>query len=164
MIGPLLSGGLGYLGQREQTDALNQLGQQYFNMGAPYRSTLEQSYKPDFNLMAQPGYGDAFQRTADISAKAANVKYGNPYDAGAQGQIMSDVWNQSYLPALANYRGQLGQFGGLGLNQSGEISGAGAGTAGSQYAPVAGAIGQMFRQPDPYEDLAKSMAQYYRLK
>lgn len=163
IIGPAIGGGLGYLGQTQQTDALRDIANQHFAIGAPFRSTLEESYQPGFNLMDQPGYGDALQRTADISAKSANAQYGNPWDMSAQGQVMSDVWNQSYLPALSNYRGQLGQFGGLGLNTSGAAGIAGASTAGSQYAPIAGAFGQMFKQDDPYEDLARAMAQRYRL-
>ena len=163
ILGPLGAGTLGYLGQRDQTDAYRDVANQYINIGEPYRGKLLESYQPGFDLMSQPGYGDALKRTADISAKSANVTYGNPYDAGAQGQIMSDVWNQSYLPALANYRGGLGQFGGLGINTAGAASTAGAGTEGSQYAPVAGTIGQLFKQSDPYEELARTMTQRYRL-
>lgn len=162
--GGLVPGILGYIGQQQQTDALNQLGQQYFQMGAPARSRLESSYAPGWDLFA-PGTAEsgALQRSADVSAKAANVKYGNPYDAAPQFQVMNDVMQGAALPAIANWRGQNMQAGGMGLNTSGAISGAGAGLAGSQYAPVAGAIGQTFNTPSPYEDLIKKMIGNYKL-
>lgn len=164
VLGPLISGGLGYYGQQQQTDALNQLGQQYFNIGAPYRGMLEQSYQPGFDLFQQgTPYGSALQRAADVSARAANAQFGNATDPAAQYSVLSDVTRDVTLPTLATYRGQLGQFGGLGLNTSGAISGQGASLAGSQYAPVAGAIGQMFQPQDMYTQLGKAILGGYKL-
>lgn len=122
---------LGYFGADKTSDAYRDVANQYLNIGAPYRSTLEASYKPGFDLISQPGYGDALNRSAEIAARAASAKYGNPGEnPGAIADITNQVWNQGYLPALANYRGQLGQFGGLGLNTSGAASLGGAEVAG----------------------------------
>jgi hypothetical protein len=54
------------------------------------------------------------------------------------------VWNQSYLPALSNYRGQLGQFGGLGLNTSGAAQLGGAGVAGGGLNAIGYGLGTAF--------------------
>ena len=100
--------------------------------------------------MNQPGYGDAFDRAADISARSWSAKAGNPAgNPTAQAGILSDVWNQSYLPALSNYRGQLGQFGGLGLNTAGSAQLMGAQQAGSGLDAIGYGIGTALNpQPD----------------
>src|SRR3990167_3838447 len=76
---PILGAGGGAgVGAGQQSDAYRDVANQYFGIGAPYRGTLEASYQPGFNLMNQPGYGDAFQRAADISARGYSAKFGNP--------------------------------------------------------------------------------------
>lgn len=138
----------GYLASQSQGDAYKGVADQYLGIGAPYRGQLEQSYQPGFNLASQPGYGDAFNRMADISSRSYSAKMGNPADnPTAQAGILSDVWNQGYLPALTNYRGQLGQFGGLGLNTSGSASMSGAGTAGGGWEAIGAGIGTALSPP-----------------
>lgn len=146
----ILQGGLGMLGADVQSDAYQDVANQNLSLGAPYRGLLQQSYGQDFNLMNQPGYGDAFDRAADISARSWSAKAGNPAgNPTAQAGILSDVWNQSYLPALSNYRGGLMQAGGMGLNTSGAAQMGGAQTAGGAYDALGYGIGTaMQQQPD----------------
>lgn len=68
---------------------------------------------------------------------------------------MNDVWSQNYLPALSNYRGGLGQYGGLGLNTSGQASLAGAGTAGSGWEALGAGANSIFNPQPSLEDLLK---------
>lgn len=151
---------LGVMGSNAQADAYNQVAQQYLNMGAPFRQTLANSYQPGFDLAAQPGYGDAFNRMADISARSYSSKLGNPADnPTAQAGILSDVWQQSYLPALSNYRGGLMQAGGLGLNTSGTASLAGAGESGGLYDSLGFGLSQLTKQSNPWEDFFKQYGQ-----
>ena len=136
---------LGYLGAGQQADAFRDVANQNLALGAPYRDTLTQSYQPGFDLASQPGYGDAFNRMADISARSYSASHGNPAgNPSAQAGILGDVWNQSYLPALSNFRGQLGQFGGLGLNTSGAAQLGGAQTAGGGLQAIGYGLGTAF--------------------
>ena len=97
--------------------------QQFLDMGQPYRNRLNASYRPGFDLMSQPGYGDAFDRIADITTRQYSTR-GNPANnPGIQGGILNDVWNQSYLPALSDYRGQLGNFGNMGVGEAANLFG-----------------------------------------
>jgi len=136
---------LGYLGAGQQADAFRDVANQNLALGVPYRDTLTQSYQPGFDLASQPGYGDAFNRMADISARSYSASHGNPAgNPSAQAGILGDVWNQSYLPALSNFRGQLGQFGGLGLNTSGAAQLGGAQTAGGGLQAIGYGLGTAF--------------------
>ena len=156
--GAVAPGILGYLGAGEQSDAYRDVANQYLGIGAPYRSTLEASYRPDFDLGAQPGYGDAFNRMADISARSYSSKFGNPAGSpSAQAGILGDVWQQGYLPALASYRGQLGQFGGLGLNTAGAGSLGGAGVAGGKYDAIGYGLGSLMNPQPKWQDIFKQM-------
>lgn len=160
LLGTLGATGLGVLGSNRQADAYKDVANQYLNIGAPYRDKLAGSYAPDFNLAAQPGYGDAFAKQADVAARSYGAKYGNPADSPtAQAGILGDVWNQSYLPALSNYRGQLGQFGGLGLNTSSTASLAGAGGSDDLYKNLAGGLGALTNPQPNLQDLLKQLQQ-----
>ena len=146
----LLQGGLGYLGAGQQADALENVYNQQSAIGAPYRNTLAASYQPGFNLWDQPGYAGAFNQSADAAARAVSAKSGNPYGSpGAMAEIQGSLMNNAFLPALANYRGQLGQFGNLGLNTSGQAALMGAQQAGSQLDAVGYGVGTALNpQPD----------------
>lgn len=145
----ILQGGLGYFGAQQQADAYRDVANQNLAIGAPYRQTLSQSYQPGFDLMSQPGYGDAFNRMADISTRQWSTR-GNPANnPGIQGGILNDVWNQSYLPALSNYRGGLMQAGGMGMNTSGAAQLGGASVAGGGLDAIGFGLGTALNpQPD----------------
>lgn len=158
VLSGILQGVGGYLGAGQQADAYNQVAQQYMSMGAPFRNMLQDSYKPDFDLWSQPGYKDAFDKAADVSSRAWSAKSGNPYGSPtAKAGILSDVMNMSYMPALANYRGQLGQFGGLGINTSGAASLASAGTTGDEWEAFGSAANTIFNPQPKWDDIFKKM-------
>jgi len=151
---------LGYLGAGQQADAFRDVANQNLALGAPYRDTLTQSYQPGFDLASQPGYGDAFNRMADISARSYSASHGNPAgNPSAQAGILGDVWNQSYLPALSNFRGQLGQFGGLGLNTSGAAQLGGAQTAGGGLNAIGYGLGTAFGGNNTMDEYLKRVMQ-----
>ena len=158
VLGPLLGAGLGAAGANAQADAYQNVANQQMAIGAPYRNQLSASYQPGFDLASQPGYGDAFNRIADISSRAYSAKAGNPAgNSTAQAGILSDVWNQGYLPALTNYRGQLGQFGGLGLNTAGTASLAGAGQTGGAYNALGYGLGSVTQPQNDIQSLLKQL-------
>lgn len=153
-----LQGILGYLGAQQQAGALGDVANQYLAIGAPYRGILSQSYSPNFNLWDQPGYKDAFTQAADTAARAVSAKSGNPFgNPGAMGEIASSVLNNSYLPALTNYRGQLGQFGGLGLNTSGAASLGQAQSSGGTYDALGYGLGTIFNPQPSLSDILKTV-------
>lgn len=158
VLGPLAGSALGYLGSQQQQNAYQDVANQQLAIGAPYRNQLAASYQPGFDLTSQPGYGDAFNRLADISARSYSSSMGNPADnPTAQAGILSDVWNQGYLPALTNYRGQLGQFGGLGLNTSGTASLAGASQAGGGLNAIGYGLGSVTQPQNNLQSLLQQL-------
>lgn len=167
IAGNVGSVGLGLYGANQQADALRDINSQqtglareFMAMGAPYRDLLSKSYDPSFDLFAQPGYADAFNKTADLSTRSWSGRGVNPSNnPGAQTEIQRDVFAGAYLPALAQYRGGLGQFGGLGLNTSGSLfSGslapqmAATGADRSMYSTLAGGLGELTKPSNPYDD------------
>lgn len=159
----LTQAGLGYLGAGKQADAYKDVAQQNLALGASSRGKLEASYQPGFNLMSQPGYGDAFNRAADIATRQWGAK-GNPAgNPTIQAGILNDVWSQNYLPALSSYRGQLGQFGGLGLNTSGAAQLGGAQTAGGGLNAIGYGLGTVMSGNNPMDDYIKALTEHYKL-
>ena len=161
-LGRILTGvgqaGLGYLGSQEQADAYRDVSNQYMNLGAPYRGLLENSYRQNFDLMNQPGYGDAFERSADIATRAVSANRGNPYgNPTAMAEIQNQLWSQNYLPALSNYRGSLMQAGGMGLNTSGAASLGAAQQTGGAYDALGYGLGTIFSPQPNINDLLRSM-------
>jgi len=160
VLGGAVQGIGGLLAAGEQGEAYSDVAQQYLNIGAPYRAQLDASYQPGFNLWNQPGYAGSFDQAASDATRQWSIQ-GNPANnPGIQGSILSSVMNQSYLPALSNYRGGLMQAGGLGLNTSGTASLAGAGTEGSGWEAIGAGLGTALGKTNPWEDFFKAQQQY----
>lgn len=75
---------------------------------------------------------------------------------------MKDVWSGSYLPALSNYRGQLGQFGGMGLNTSGQAQLAEAGGAGGGLNAIGYGLNTILNPQPSLDDILAKMAKAQR--
>ena len=155
VLGGAIQGIGGLLASDAQGDAYKDVSQQFMNIGAPYRNRLDASYQPGFNLWNQPGYAGAFDQAASDATRQWSIQ-GNPANnPGIQGSILSSVMNQSYLPALSNYRGGLMQAGGLGLNTSGTASLAGAGSEGSGWEAIGAGLGTALNPQPSIADLFK---------
>ena len=156
LLGSLGSTALGVLGSSAQQGAYRDVANQYLGIGAPYRDKLLASYQPGFDLRAaDPLYAAALSQSADEAARAVSAKSGNPYgNPGAMAEIQQGILAKTAFPYQSNYRGQLGQFGGLGLNQSGTASMAGAGQAGGLYDALGSGLSGLTRLMQPsLEDL-----------
>lgn len=139
-----IQGLLGYLGADAKSDALKDVFNTTWNEGAWARGLNEASYQPGFDLYSQPGYGDAFKRSADVAARAAGV-HGNPGTTPSlQAGIMNDVWSGSYLPALASYRGGLRETGGIGTDTASAAALAGANVSSPWLTGLGTAAGSIF--------------------
>lgn len=156
VAGQLAPGVLGYLGADKQSDAFRDAANQYFALGAPSRARLEASYAPGFDLFEDPVYRQAAERSADIAARSYSSRFGNPAGApAAQAGIFNEVLAGTTLPALANYRGQLGQFAGLGLNTSGAASLGRAGVAGDELDALGLGLSRVMTPQPTLQDLMK---------
>lgn len=164
--GTALGAGLNYLQNSNIADALKQTADQQWNAGSWARDLNKASYEPGFNLYDQPGYGDAFQRAADVAARSYASRYGNPSEnPTAQAGILNNVWSGSYLPALSNYRGGLMQAGQLGLNTSGVLGAQAAQGAGSGWDALGYAAGQLTTPQNNIQDMLRLLnGQNFTLK
>lgn len=159
LAGSLGGAALGVLGANQQADAYRDVANQYLALGAPYRDRLNASYAPGFDLRtADPLFGNALTQSASDAARAVSAQVGNPYGSpGAMAEIQQQVLNRTALPYLANYRGQLGQFGGLGLNTSGAASMQGAGESGGAYDALGFGLSQITQPQNSIEDLLRRL-------
>lgn len=155
LAGTLGSTVLGVAGSNAQGDAYKDVANQYLNLGAPFRSKLLESYQPGFNVWNTPGLQGALETSWDVGLRGAS-RNGNPLEnPGVLGELNKNITGQLTLPALSNYRGQLGQFGGLGLNTSGAASMAGAGNEGGMYDALGFGLGQLTNPQPTIDDLLK---------
>lgn len=164
LAGSLGSSALGYLGSQAQTGALQDTANQYLGMGAPYRNLLQASYQPGFSMENEPGYQGAVDASTNSFLRAASagnapgVSRGNPMDnPGAWAETMKYVTNNTTLPALNNYRSQLGTFGQLGTNTAGSASLGAAGNAGNTYNALGYGLGQITSPQNTIPDWIKQL-------
>lgn len=152
-------GALGYLGAGQQADAYRDVANQQAAIGAPYRDRLSASYQPGFDLAAaDPAYANALKVSGNEAARAVSAQSGNPYgNPGAMAEIQDYIANKTALPYTANYRGQLGQFGGLGLNTSGQASLMGAQTSGGGLDAIGYGLGTAFGGNSSMDDYFKKL-------
>lgn len=150
-MGSVLQGGLqgilGYLGAKEQSNALGEMQDKWLALGAPSRARYEGSFAPGFNLKeSDPAVN---QMWSDLD-KAASAHYGNPaLSPSAQGEILGQVWNRGYLPQLNTYRSQNLTGGQLGTNTAGTAGLAQAAQAGGDLNAIGYGLGTAINgQPD----------------
>lgn len=138
--GDILRGVIGGAGQyfssEHLADELGRISDRNFGIGEPYRDLLLGSYQPGFDLLSQPGYGDALDRIGELSTRSW-APAGNPANnPGIAGNIMNDVWTQGYIPALNTYRGGLQTAGNMGLEDSTRTAMAAAGMMNNAYGGI----------------------------
>jgi hypothetical protein len=115
----LIPAGLGAFGAKEQMDAFGKMQDKYLGLGAPYRDLLQKSYQPGFSMNNEPGYKDALDLSSQSVLRKLSAGSGNPFDQpNSMTSALDYVTKSTALPALQNYRGQLGNFGGLGVSQA----------------------------------------------
>lgn len=162
-LGSLLSGGLqgvlGYIGAKEQADALRDTQNQWLGLGAPSRARYEASFNPGFDIFsADPAAQQAAQSSADATARAMSASFGNVFDQPhAQGQIFRGVLNQVALPQLNTYRSQNLTGGQLGTNIAGTASLQEAGQAGGGLNAIGYGLGSALNGQQSLQDLLKQI-------
>jgi hypothetical protein len=159
VLGNLGATGLGLAGANSQSNALNDVYNQQMSLGSPYRDRLNASYQPGFNLAtADPAYQGALDTSAQAAARATSAKVGNPVDnPGAYAEMQKYITNSTALPALQNYRSQLGTFGQLGTNTAGAAALGGAQSQGGTYNALGYGLGQLTQPDNPFKGLLSNL-------
>lgn len=117
-IGSLLGGGLGLAGSIDQQHGTQNYSDWARNQGQSYRDLLNQSYSNPSAYLSSPEVSGAVQQGTDALARSLSVR-GNPIGSGNSLQQLQNYATNNQLDRLAQYRQQLGGFGGLqAINQS----------------------------------------------
>lgn len=152
---------LGLLGSDAQSKAYKDVAAQYLALGAGDRKRLDDSYKPGFDIWKQAGYGDLLSGVTDTQLRRLSANGGNPFgNPGGLAEMNKNITANVGIPALAGYRGQLLQGGGVGLSAAAQGSLMEAGTARSPYDALGAGLAAMTTPRDnSLQDLLK---QYYQ--
>jgi len=114
VLGALAPGVLGYLGSSQQTDAFQNLANQYMGFGAPYREKLAQLYTPEGvnAYFGSPEVKQSVQLGTDALARALSTQ-GNPTGSGTALQQLQNYATSKFSDKLDQERDRLAGFGGL---------------------------------------------------
>ena len=148
-----IPGVLGAIGASQQADAVKELGNKYFGIGAPSRQRYEASFQPGFSMANEPGYADALDQTtrAFTNRNSVGTGMGGVGTAGpnAWSQTLKDVGSTFAFPALQQYRNQNSATGGFGAFNA-AATGADMGAIAQQgqvFSNLGGAAGDIFSPP-----------------
>ena len=148
-----IPGALGALGASQQADAIGELGNKYFGIGAPSRQRYEASFQPGFTMSSDPGYQDALDQAtrAFTNRNSVGTGTGGVGTAGpnAWSQTLEDLNSKFAFPALQNYRTQnanTGGFSSFNTAAPGMDTGAIA-QQGQVFSNIGGAVGDIFNPP-----------------
>jgi hypothetical protein len=147
---------LGAFGAKEQMEGFERMQDKYLGLGKPYRDRLDASYKPGFSMMSEPGYADAIKQSSDSVLRGLSVKSGNPFDQpNSMTTALDHVTKSTALPALQNYRSQLGTFGQLGVNTAGAAGVNAANASGGVFDAIGAGLNTALNPQTDFEKLMK---------
>jgi hypothetical protein len=168
LIGKIAPAALGAYGANQQANSYQDMMNQYFSLGAPYRSLLQQSYQPGFDISKEPGYQNAMDTTMNTYMRAASagnaqgVAGGNPFNnPGAFMESQKYLAGNLALPYLQNYRSGLSSSGQLGLGPAAQFGGNAIQSQGGVYDAIGYGLGEVF---NPKPDYMKQFAQMFQPK
>jgi hypothetical protein len=168
LLGKVLPSALGAYGANQQANSYQDMMNQYFSLGAPYRSLLQQSYQPGFDISKEPGFQNAMDTTMNTYMRAASagnaqgVAGGNPFNnPGAFMESQKYLAGNLALPYLQNYRSGLSSSGQLGLGPAAQFGGNSIQSQGGVYDAIGYGLGEVF---NPKPDYMKQFAQMFQPK
>jgi hypothetical protein len=103
---------LGAFGAASQAEDYEDLANQYMNMGAPYRSRLEQLYGNPQSFLNSPEVRVPIQQGTDMLARSLSVK-GNPAGSGNALQELQNYASNQLFGRLGEEKNRLANYGGL---------------------------------------------------
>jgi hypothetical protein len=162
LLGKIAPAALGAYGANQQANSYQDMMNQYFSLGAPYRSLLQQSYQPGFDISKEPGYQNAMDTTMNTYMRAASagnaqgVAGGNPFNnPGAFMESQKYLAGNLALPYLQNYRSGLSGAGQLGLGPAVQFGGNAIQSQGGVYDAIGYGLGEIFNpKPDYMQQFA----------
>lgn len=129
-LGGLLGSTVGLIGAGSQQNAYQGYADWARNQGQPYRDALQGSYANPMGYLSSPEVTGAVQQGTDALSRSLSMG-GNPVGSGGALQQLQNYSTNQQLDRLAQYRQQLGGFGGMNaINQS--IPGAAGAAIGAQ--------------------------------
>jgi hypothetical protein len=164
LLGKIAPAALGAYGANQQANSYQDMMNQYFSLGAPYRSLLQQSYQPGFDISKEPGYQNAMDTTMNTYMRAASagnaqgVAGGNPFNnPGAFMESQKYLAGNLALPYLQNYRSGLSSSGQLGLGPAAQFGGNAIQSQGGVYDAIGYGLGEIFNPKPDYTQQFASM-------
>jgi hypothetical protein len=164
LLGKIAPAALGAYGANQQANSYQDMMNQYFSLGAPYRSLLQQSYQPGFDISKEPGYQNAMDTTMNTYMRAASagnaqgVAGGNPFNnPGAFMESQKYLAGNLALPYLQNYRSGLSSSGQLGLGPAAQFGGNSIQSQGGVYDAIGYGLGEIFNPKPDYTQQFASM-------
>lgn len=116
--GGILTDLLGVVGAGSQANAYGNYADWAKGVGQPYRDTLQGTYTNPMGYLSSPEVTGAVQQGTDALSRSLSMG-GNPIGSGGALQQLQNYSTNQQLDRLAQYRQQLGGFGGLNaINQS----------------------------------------------
>lgn len=158
LAGRALPGLLGAFASGSQAEDFEDLANQYSNMGAPYRTRLEQLYTNPQTFLNSPEVTEPIRQGTDMLARSLSVK-GNPAGSGNALQEIQNYASTQLFNRLGAEKDRLAGFGGL-TQYSAAAPQAAQNAVGAQrgvYDALGGMAADVFNPPKRYrlEDLLR---------
>ena len=158
-IGPSL---LGYAGAGQQADSYGRLGNQFLNLGAPYRKRLADLYANPDSFLQSNEVQKPVQMASDIMARSLSAKTGNPWGSGNAMQQLQSFSADQLFGKLGQEKDRLGQLGGISTltSYSPQFLSNGIRSEGQQYDAIGAGVANVF---DPPKTFAEQWAEFKRM-
>jgi hypothetical protein len=150
LIGKGLGLGLGYLGSKEQADAMQNLYNQQVSLGAPYRAELAKLNTNPSSFYNSDMFKGALQQGSDALARSLSAKVGNPILNPTALQEMQNYTTKGSLDAYNQRWNQLSSAGQLGLGAVPSLGSAAAQASGGTYNALGAGLGSVFGNQRDY--------------
>jgi hypothetical protein len=150
LIGKGLGLGLGYLGSKEQADAMQNLYNQQVSLGAPYRAELAKLNANPSSFYGSDMFKGALQQGSDALARSLSAKVGNPILNPTALQEMQSYTTKGSLDAYNQRWNQLSSAGQLGLGAVPSLGSAAAQASGGTYNALGAGLGSVFGNQRDY--------------
>lgn len=146
---------LGMLGSNAQGNAYKDVANQYLALGAPGRAQYDTLTAPGYDVKNLPGLQSSMDMSADVLGRKWSMQ-GNPaLSPTAQKETQKYITGNVALPQYNTAVSQALTRGGLGVNQAGTGSLAGASTAGGGYDALGYGLSQATKEPTDWASLLK---------
>jgi hypothetical protein len=150
ILGKLLGTGLGVYGANKQAESAEGLFNKFFQMGAPYRTSLQQLNENPESFYSSPMVQGALQQGSDALSRSLSAKVGNPILNPTALQEMQNYTTRGLLDAYGNRWNQLSSAGQLGVSQSAPLGLQANAAQGNVYNALGAGLGSVFNNQRDY--------------